>query len=352
MPLEQDVCHYYYGVDGEGSPSQWLPYLNGTPGGTVVANAATDDGDVSYIRSDGLYSEQWFSVEDTGGAPTADAIRHILVVAIVKSDGFYFGNCRLTLGIGADTIGGGDHRVFPEWTRITEVFDLTPGASPAQFTWADIDNIDIGITSLTSSPGEIRCSRMHIMVDTCAYTACPRCCCCCLCFSPIVRIPAAAFTVELGTDDLPCPELVFTLQFCGFYFLGGCWFQHGTTLGDCAPDYTPYAVSDPVYSTLYAANVELRIVGISLVGNVLSVGGDCASLQIIFSLWNLDTNADSGTITFGISNTVLTECEPYHQSSIDMDVFTLTTIHTVTVDSAASITLDCSGDNTGEIPIP
>lgn len=350
--LETQRCKFKYDPDGPSTPSEWTAYLDDDPGGTVTSAVQTLNFDTSYVRSNGENSQQWWTVEDVGTPPTSDPIVRIHVRALVKSDGFYIGSCRLNLGVGGDTVGGGSHATQANWTMITETFDLNPNDTPpAAFDWVDVDDIEIGITSLTAG-GEVRCSAIWILVDTCDYTACPRCCCCCLCFAPIVRIPAGAFTVELGVDDLVCPALVFTLPFCGFYFLGGCWFQHGASLGDCAPDYLPYAVSDPVYSTTNLTNYELRIVGISLVGNVLSVGGDCAALQIIFSLWDIDTDANAGTITFGVSNTTLTQCEPHHESHIDMNDFTLTTIHTVSVDGSASITLDCSDDNTGEIPIP
>lgn len=350
--LETGNCFLKLDPDGSTTPADWTAYLDGSPGGTLLSAVETMDFDTSYIRSNGANSEQWYTLENPVDPPLDEEIVRIHVRALVKSDGVFIGSCRLTLGVGGDTVGGGTHFTHANWTMITEVFDLNPNETPPiAFTWPVIDDVEIGITSLTIG-GEILCSAMWILVDYCDWVACPRCCCCCLCFAPIVRIPAGAFTVELGVDDLVCPALVFTVPFCGFYFLGGCEFQHGGSLGDCAPDYVPFAVSGQVYSTTNERTYELRIVGVSIVGNVLSSGGDCASLQIIFSLWDVDSNADAGTITFGPSNTVLTQCEPYHLSHVDMNDITLTTIHSVSVDGSASITIDCSDDNTGEIPIP
>lgn len=348
MALETGQCRLQVETDGVGSPSAWTAYLDGTPGGSVLTNVQTLDFDTAYIRSNGANSQQWYTLENPVSPPTTETIVRVTVEAMVKSDDFYVGSCRLNLGIGADTVGGGTHLTYPNWTRISESFDLTPGASPVPFTWPDIDNIDIGITSLTVG-GEVDCTWITLSVDYCNFTACPRCCCCCMCFTPIIRVPANAFEYDLGGGtSIFCPALVLPAPFCGFYFLGGCWFQYGASLGNCAPGFDPVSVATAVGGDGHTYSI--RLVGASIVGSVLNPDGNCSLLAISFALWDDTTNSPVNTIELGPSQTTLTQCEPYHQSTIGMDGITMVPSGAPILSTSGTITIDCSGDDTGALP--
>lgn len=156
-----------------------------------------------------------------------------------------------------------------------------------------------------------------------------------------MRIPENAFTYDVGgAADLSCPALTLSMPFCGFYPDGGCWFQYGAELGDCAPDFEPVPVGVAVVGG-DGHSYQLQLIGASMVGSVLNPEGNCSLIQFVFGVHDNTDNVTINTVTLGPVQTTLTQCEPYHESSVAVTGNLTPATDPPITSTDGSVTIDC-----------
>ena len=157
-----------------------------------------------------------------------------------------------------------------------------------------------------------------------------------------MRIPSGAFSYDIGgATDLTCPALELAMPFCGFYVDGGCWFQYGASLGDCAPDFDPVVVASEVGGD--AHTYELQLIGASVVGSVLNPDGNCSLMQFVFGIYDATDMVTINTVTMGPVQTTLTQCEPYHSSTVPVTGNLTPGTNPPITSTSGDVTIDCAG---------
>lgn len=311
------ACPLRLTVDAVDTPDEWVA----SDGFTKVTAVQTFDKDTSYITSTGPNTSQWYRVENyPDDQDITQVIHSVKVTACFKSDTHTTapgpGEIRLDLRVGDASVGANNHPTPCDYTCVTETFDLNPNVDPpAPFTWADINNLEIGVTSL--GPGEARVSKLYVDV-ICGnlWSACPRCCCCCMCFTPTLRwtgiVFGDGFTPEIGSVTVNIP-------YRAFYFSGGCWYFIDETTHPGLPTLLGSATYDCGPGCTGTCNLYLN--GASIIAGVTSLPS-CSVAQIQL-LRVCSENGVGHTSTTYTANgaTQLLCCDPHHLSITDTITF-------------------------------
>lgn len=312
------ACPLRLEVSATDTPDDWDVVGDGF---TKVTAVQTFDRDDSYIVSTGADTSQWYQVENVpGGQDTTTTIHAVRVTACFKSDDpTATGGLRIDLRVGDDSVGANDQYSRCDYSCVTETFDLNPNVDPpAAFTWADIDNIEVGVTSRAT--GETRVSKLYVDV-ICGdlWRPCPRCCCCCMCFTPTLRwtgiVFGDGFTPEVG-------DVTVNVPYKSTYIDGGCHFYINED------DYDlPVLLGTSTYGCGEGCtgSCSLYLNGASIVSTVTETPGcSFAQMQLLRVCEQTGEGQSSTTYTANVNQnggTQLHCCSPHHFSTSDSITF-------------------------------
>ena len=280
--------------------SNWDP----VGGGYVGAVAAFDDD--TYIQSKAA-NTQWYSVDTATGADTTTVINRVAVTACFKSDSpLCGGGLRIDLGVNDSTVGANNHASRCDWSCVTEYFDLNPDVDPpVAFTWPDIENLKVGVTSL-SDVCATDVTRLYVTVDCGDYwSPCPRCCCCCLCFTPVVTL--GEFTLSntiTGAGNLTVPELEREVPFIS---------TPGPTGGGCYWS-TQEDLSYPQL-VVEGSTIDVYLLEVAIEAGATTTPS-CSRITAQYYYTGHGDSTPIGTITI-TWDTILRCCSPQHLSTLD-----------------------------------
>ena len=309
VPAATPGCPLRLNVRETDTPDDWVVVGDGHSKVTAVQ---TFDRDESYILSTGPNTSQWYKVEDyPAGQDTMSVIHAVKVTACFRSDDpTNSGGLRIDMRVGDSSVGANDHYSRCDYSCVTATFFYNPNVDPpAAFTWADINELEVGVTS--RGTGETRVSKL--MVDVICgdlWTPCPRCCCCCMCFTPTIRwtgvVFGDGFTPEVGSVTISVP-------YRGQYG-DGCWYFTDETTHDfpILLGSQSYSCGDSCTGT---CNLYLNAAG--MIASVTSLP-NCNDVLLQLLRVCTDTLSGSFTTTYNVrADPVLLCCDPHHLSITD-----------------------------------
>lgn len=190
------ACKFKLEVDGTSTPNDWTAV--GTSDKVEAVEAIFDE---KYIKGSGVFTQQWFTVENVASPPAEDVRRVDITYCFKRDDPNIAAGVMGIFAVGDATVGSNPEVARCDWSCVTESFTHDPNdATPLD--WGDINNMRIGVMTYGTSFARVGRIYATVYCGT-GYTPCPQCCCCCLCMVPQITIGAWSIGESLaGTGGL------------------------------------------------------------------------------------------------------------------------------------------------------